>query len=365
MSPTKTKPQFKTGLYFKTVEGYEWIPIMQPKFSAILATAFTNRGLMNSLFTTLRKNKLESWDPKLIEIGPQQVCRGMTISQFNKIVEKKSISQESFKGVALDVEHSDIGRQVIRGGDPNLLSFTPSLETANLYGANRYWLPQNGVIVVGCLPAVFTDISEQAKLCPQMCSKEQKQRNQAIALGETYRLYDSLAGHGVAELVMECNEICAVVGRQKGVIFDNLYPIDSFIQKVYHVIGSGRTHLGLIPSSSCLVETFINPHYIQRAFAVKIVLTKNPVYLDILNETMKRSGLLKPDQRVLTPDDVALIMDNPRLRKLATAPASHTGTIIVDSLPKEAFGSGMLAFVEELLNKEIGKNSQENNPTLK
>ncbi|CAM2735230.1 Uncharacterised protein [Legionella steigerwaltii] len=322
-------------------------------FCKSVAKALSRGGVIGSVSKVFLRGELKPWDPDLIKVGSKQVCRGMTKAQLNQMLTEKEITQFKLKKQAPDIEYSDIGRQVIRGGDPNLLSFSPSSYTASLYGANRYWLPRDGAIIVGCLPAVFTDLSEQAKACPQMCDKEQRIYNEARLAGGDYYRSDPLDDGGVAKLVMECNEICAVVGSQKGICFDKMYQVDSFVEKIHHVIGTGRPRLGLIPSTSCLVDTFINPDYVERALAVKIVLTKNPEHLEILEETMKISGDLEPDQRVLTADDAALIMGDPELRLLATTAAGPAGTTIVSSVPKDAYGPEMLVHLKSALREQI------------
>ncbi|KTD53834.1 hypothetical protein Lsan_3498 [Legionella santicrucis] len=313
-----------------------------------------NRSVIGAI-SKIGLQGLKQWDPELVEIGTNQLCRGVTRNQLLNMLEINQLTQISKTTTFEDVEHSDIARQVIRGGDPNLLSLTRNMLTANCYGANRYWLPSDGAIIVGCLPAVFSNISKQAKMCPQMCEKEQKRATElALSSGDYYK--DAV---DVTQLTIEVNEICAIVGKQKGVHFDGMYDVDKCIDKIYHVVGTGRPKLGLVPMSSCLVETFHNPDYRERALAVEIVLTQNPEYLEILIDTMRKEGELEPGQRVLTPDDAALIMGDLELRKLAVDTASSTGTSILSSVPEKLHGPEMLEYLKSeslkgLLPKEFG-----------
>ncbi|CAM3043949.1 Uncharacterised protein [Legionella steigerwaltii] len=330
----------------------------QLAFSLSVKNTLSTGGVVGSVSKVLSKGKLKVWDPGTVTLGSKQICRGMTKAQLNHMLKIKQITQiepssKFIKSKVEDVEHSDIGRQVIRGGDPNLLSFTYNIRTANLYGANRYWLPGDGAIAIGCLPAVFTDISEQAIMCPQMCEKEQKKAVERLLQGGDY----DKEAPDVAQVTAQCDEICAVVGKQKGVSFGGMYSVDRHVQKILHVVGTGRPRLGLVPVSSCLVETFINPDYHERALAVKIVLTKKPEHLEILTDTMTSAKKLEPGQRVLTVDDAALIVSDPELNVLFLAAAGPSGTTILDSVPKALHGPEMLEYLKSTLREELERNS--------
>ena len=317
-------------------------------FTKKVYTSITT-GVVGAVSKVFSKGKLETFGSTEIKVSPNQLCRGIRrqeldiMLQTNQLSHPKDDKQPRVK--QWDVEESDIGRQFMRG-DPNLLSLTPYALTANLYGPNRYWLPRDGAIIVGCRPAVFTNIGEQARLCPPMCDKEDK-------FQQSYRQIQLLEGVNVADLVANSQEVAAVVGSQKGVSFDGMYPVDSFIERIYHVIGSGRSKFGLVPSVSCTVDEFINPEYVERALAVEIVLTKDPEHLEMLEDSMKRAGTLQPGQRVLTPDDAAVIMSDPELRALATAAAGPSGTITFSSVPKDVHGPEMISYVKQTLGEEI------------
>lgn len=319
-------------------------------FSKIVREAITKGGIIGAVTKVVGASKLKPWDPNLVDIGERQLCRGITKSQLERMLDNQQLIKRTTSNYQ-DLEFSDIGRQVMRGGDPNLLSFTRSIYTAHLYGANRRILPGDGAIIVGCYPAVFTDISEQAIMCPQMCDKEQKiVAEQILQSGDYYR-----EAPDVVKVAAECNEICVIVGKQKDVEFDGLYDVNKFIQKIFHMIGTGRPCLGCIPISSCLVETFVNPDYVERALSLKIVLTTDPMYLEILEDSMKRSGKLPLDCRVLTPYDAAQVMDDPELRVLATAAASSAETTIITSVPQNAYGADMLDHLKFLFREELSK----------
>ncbi|KTD72382.1 hypothetical protein [Legionella tucsonensis] len=325
-------------------------------FSKTVSQSLSSGGVVGSVSRVLREGKLKRWEPETVKISSKQLCRGMTKSQLNYMLKTRNLTQvDTSKFIKIkveDVEHSDIGRQVVRGGDPNLLSFTRNISTANHYGANRYWLPGDGAIIIGCLPAVFTDISEQAIMCPQMCDKEQKKARERILQGGDYYR----EAPDVTQITAECDEVCAVVGKQKGVSFGGMYDVDRHIQKILHVIGTGRPRLGLVPVSSCLVETFVNPDYEERALSVKIVLTKDPEHLEILTDTMTNTGKLQRGQRVLTADDAALIMADSELNLLFSATAGSSGTMVLESVPKKLHGHDMLEYLKSTLWKELERN---------
>jgi len=306
----------------------------------------------------LASKGLKPFDPSKIIVKPQQLCRGLPSNQFLAMLRQEQIQFAPKKNIH-DVSCCDIGRQVMQGGDPNLMAFSPSLETANQYGANRYWLPREGVLIITGMPAVFSDISEQARLCPQLCAEEDKRLHEWFSTR-----YGGMQGYGhsyitVATRAMSCNEICAVVGKQDGVSFSNMFSINNFVQTVLHVIGTGRSHYGLVPLESCMVEAFHNPDYIERALALKIVLTNKPEFLGVIETTMRRRGELQPDQRVLTAFDAAVILGDPELRQLATTP-SPSGTTILYSVPKEIHGQDLVAYLKESLKEQLSLLSQDN-----
>lgn len=335
-----------------------------PTFKEIVARSIGAMSFIGSVSKIIARGKMKPWDGHDVHVGPNQLCRGITRKQLDEILKTGNISHIKQTKVLdyikppkpiLDVSNSDIGRQVMRG-DPNLLSFTRNPGTAQLYGANRYWLPKDGAIIITCLPAVFTDISEQARLCPALCDKEQEHyANAVLSKGSSGDWREPL---NVSAFVIGCEEICAVIGNQNGVSFDGMLLVNSFVDKIYHVVGTGRSHFGLIPHTSCLVNAFTNPNYAERSLAVKIVLTTEPHHLEILEDTMRRVGELQADQRVLTAYDAAVIMGDPQLRELATT-ASESGTIILSSVPKEAYGNDMLDHIKQLLEKQIKDLSEE------
>lgn len=311
-------------------------------------------GVIKTAYKTFSEGNMRQWDPQLITVGKSQLCRGVTPFQLNEIIKSGQVGQIPREGFA-DVQFSDLGRHVMRGGDPNLLSFTRNLYTANLYGANRCWFPQTGAIIVGCYPAVFTDISEQALMCPPMCDKEQeKVTNDLLMDSESYGREPA----DVAKISVECNEVAAVVGKQDGVDFGGMYDVNKHIHQVYRIMGTGRSRFGLIPATSCLIETFVNPDYAERSLSVKIVLTVEQNYIEMLEDAMKQTGKLTPGNRVLTPKDAALIASEPGLKRLLTAESSSGTTTILESVPEGAHGPDMLDHVKSLFREELSERSR-------
>lgn len=243
-------------------------------FCKIVEKAISGGGVIGAASRVATRGKLKPWEPELVDVGERQLCRGVNKPQLKNMLQIQQITQIQASNYE-DLEFSDLGRQVMRGGDPNLLSWTPNVSTANCYGANRYWLPRDGAIIVGCYPAVFTDISEQAIMCPPICDKEQnKVVERLLQTGDYYR-----EAPDVVKVSAECDEICAIVGKQKGVDFGGMYDVNRFVDKIFHVIGTGRSKVGLVPVSSCLVETFVNPDYIERALSVNAPAVDNGLKL--------------------------------------------------------------------------------------
>lgn len=288
--------------------------------------------------------KFEQWDPNKIIIGKNQLGRGLTMAQTINMLSSNRIGQcgdiEKFGGL----ENSDIGRQAARGGDPNLLSMSSLLYTCNLYGANKGVVPRSGTIIVANLPAVFTDISEQANICPEMCNKEQIiEDNRALISGRT--------ANCVKTVTRECNEISAVVGKYDGVSFCGMYDVNTHVDKIYYVVGTGRpNYMGFVPITSCLVNTFENPNYAERVLAIKIVLTSDPKHLEVLNDKLE----LGSGERVLTPRDAAIIMGDPVLRELAKS-ITALETKVLSTLPRNVHGRAVVEYVKSLYQEDLSQ----------
>lgn len=297
-------------------------------------------GLFSSMRKVLSGNEpLKEFDYAKVEVGPNELCRGVRNNDFMEALKRNSLAPALPKEMPHPVSECDIGKQVVYG-DPNLLSFTRDPYFTKYYGANRHYYPASGFIVVGALGAVTSNISLHAQLCPAICNKAQVDH-----------AYDSvIAGKtavDVTQLVIGCNETVVIVGRQDGVSFNDMYPFN-FVKEVHHVIGTGRTHFNLVPSSSCLVDTITNKDYAPRAFSLNIALTTNPEFLELIE-----SGLQLPaGHRLLTAIDAAVAMKDPELWLLAMS-QNPEGTVIISSVPQEVQGDKLVDYLKAMLKPQL------------
>ena len=81
-----------------------------------------------------------------------------------------------------------------------------------------------------------------------------------------------------------------------------------------------------------------------------MTLTSDPQYLDILESQMISCGQLEIGQRLLTPDDAALIQSDEELRSYLTSPAGPNGLIILKSIPKDIHGNEVVPYLRDLLS---------------
>jgi hypothetical protein len=306
------------------------------RFTNKVTRALSPGGVIGATAKVVSRGELKQWDPDSVTLKENQVCRGVTRAQLDLMLKIRQLTQPKLPGPVVDIGKTDLGTHVMRGSQ--LLPMARNLYTANLYGANRYFLPRDGAIVVTCKPAIYTDIAKQAIACPQIFEEEQRRTlERTWAGGDIYREVPD-----VTKLAAGGDEICAVGGSQGGVSFEEMFEVDKFVETIYHVVGTGRPRLGLVPITSCLVDKFDNPDYVERALAVEIVFPQTPEHLAILEDSLRSSGELAPEHRLLTPDDAAVIMSEPELRALATAAADKSGTYLVTSVPKEAYGPNMV-----------------------
>jgi len=244
-----------------------------------------------------------------------------------------------------DVGQCDYGEQSIKGQGA-LLSMSNSYLTANMYGANRSFIPSDGAIITVGMPAFYVPISEHVRLCPQLC--EDYTKNLMLVPPSPFTDNPAASAPDVVALTIGVNEVAAVVGRHNGVDFRNLLDVNMSVERIFHVFGSGRGVV--VDCKTCVVETYINPNYAPRALSCEITLTTNPEHLDILAQQMRNNGRIQEGQRLLTPDDAALILGDEDLRDYLTNPAGPNGPITLTSLPQDMHGHDVVSYLKNQLS---------------
>lgn len=319
-------------------------------FTRLVTQRLVNATFFNTLGKMVAGNQLTKWNPAEIQTEPNRLYRGLKLDEFLKILKTGNIGHHATfpRGYKFDLSLCNIGCQVMRGC-PELLSFSPSIDTARLYGGHRELLPANGIIIEMGLSAIFTDISQQASFCPMMCDAEQKYIEN---MDEDRFERGSTSTVLVADRAALASEICAVVDGAGDVNLKETIPIDLFVKTIYHIIGTGRSYLNLVPESSCLVEAFKNPNFVERAIAIKIVLPQTKEELEMLEASSRNVGILLPGQRLVTAEDAKFIMKDPLFKQLAMTPSPSGGTKIISSVPDKAYGPDMLEHLRSLKSLE-------------
>lgn len=82
-------------------------------FTKIVIGKLTPGGVIGVTSKIGFKGQFKQWNPDFVEIGPNQLCRGVTKNQLNYLLKINQFTQVSKTKVYEDVEHSDISRQVI------------------------------------------------------------------------------------------------------------------------------------------------------------------------------------------------------------------------------------------------------------
>lgn len=96
-------------------------PSIKKSFSLSVKDKLTKGDVVGSVSKVLTQSQLKSWEPESVKLKSKiQICRGITRTQLNYMLKMKELTQIDtsilIKTKVEDVEHSDIGRQVIRGG---------------------------------------------------------------------------------------------------------------------------------------------------------------------------------------------------------------------------------------------------------
>lgn len=307
------------------------------------SSGYPGVGTLRALGRFMGMGNAKKFDPSVIAVAPGQLCRGVKLQQLEGYLEQGQIQhlhlQES--QVEGDVKDVCLVSHVVLDCSPHLLSCSENIGTAALYGANRQWLPNAGAIIVMCRPAIWTDISMQARMCPQMLAEGASSVTLAKMGGDPYKDQPDYT-----QLVAMCDETCAVIGTQDGISFGGMLDIERFVDKIYYVSGSGRSKFGLVPTESCLIETFENSSYGERALSLEIVMTDKPEYLEILEESLIKVGKLEEGYRVLTPSDAAVLMSDLDLREIANEKAGSLGMLTISAVPKDLHGPELVEYVK-------------------
>ncbi len=303
-------------------------------------------GFVGVLLNALPKGKLVRWDPNLVELPSNTLCRGITRQELDAMLKTGQI-QTRAKPEDKDVAVCDYAEEVYRGFG-GLLSFATKISTSNLYGANRKALPRDGAILVTAKPAFYVPTSEHVRICPELCAKYQEQLENDYwntPADERGKVVD------IAKLAIGCDEVTAVVGHHAGVDFSNMLDVNTHVHTIYHIFGSGRGVL--IDAQSCLIEKFHNKDYKPRALNFELALTQDRALLAILESRMRQSGSLALEHRILTLDDAAVIMQDQELHQLLTTPTDLSGSITVVSAPKELTGAAMVSYLKTNLQPQL------------
>lgn len=281
----------------------------------------------------------ESWNLGKIHIPPNTLCRGITESELNKFAMTGQIP--TFTGASdAQIGDCDYAKQVL-SGQGGLLSLSPDIGTARLYGANRSFIPNSGAILILGLPAFYVPISEHVRMCPQLCDSYTKQFSEVSKSPFVGSDASSTAQSDVdiVGLCVGAQEVTAVVGRHNGVDFSDMLN-DDFVHSVIQVMGSGRGML--VDCATCVTKVHENKDYAPRALSIEITLATDPEHLKTLTEQMVRSGHIEPGQRIITADDAAIIKSDPDLFNYLTSKAGPNGPVTVTSLPEGIYGEDIV-----------------------
>ncbi len=289
-------------------------------------------------------------------------CRGITRAELDRMLITNRI--QTFRSSSdVDIGDCEYLKQVLQG-QGGLLSVSSSFSTANMYGANRSFVPQDGAIITIGMPAFYVPISEHARLCPQLCLVH-IEKTVNIARGSLINeVPAAVSMPDFVGLTIGANETAVVVGHHNGVDFSStLLDVNTNVYSISHVVGGGRSLLA--DCQTCIIETYENPDFSQRALSVELTLTSNPEHLEILVEQMIHAGTIDKEQRLLTPNDAALIQSDEELSCYLTSIAGPDGPIILRSVPKEIQGEDLIPYLQSLLSSKILldlENSPKNGP---
>jgi|TARA_R110002126_G_scaffold272886_1_gene417189 hypothetical protein len=313
------------------------------KYSQFVASQIRSpsAALKQGFFSVTSKR---GWNISSLQKPENTLCRGITRVELDKMLASGQIPTFT-KSTDKDLGQCDYGEQSIQGQGA-LLSMSNSYLTANMYGANRSFVPSDGAIITVGMPAFYVSISEHVRLCPQLCDDYTK--SLMLVPSSPFTDNQSASAPDVVALTIGVDEVAAVVGRHNGVDFGNLLDVNMSVHSILHVFGSGRGMV--VDCETCVVENYINPNYAPRALSCEITLTTNPEHLEILAQQMCNNGRMQEGQRLLTPDDAALIMSDEDLHHYLTNPAGPNGPITLTSLPQDMHGHDVVSYLKKQLS---------------
>lgn len=289
-------------------------------------------------------------------------CRGITRDELDRMLLTNKIQtfRSSFDE---DIGKCEYLKQTLKG-QGGLLSVSSSFSTANMYGANRSFVPRDGAIITIGTPAFYVPISEHVRLCPQIGITDIERTVNVQRGSYLTEVSTAVSMPDYIGLTIGVNETAIVVGHHNGVDFSNtLLDVNINVYSISHVVGSGRGLL--VDCQTCVIETYVNPDFSQRALSVELTLTNNPEHLEILVSQMVYAGTIDKEQRLLTPNDAALIQSDEELSCYLTGIAGRNGPVILRSVPKEIQGTALVPYLRDLLSSKIDldiKNSPKNGP---
>lgn len=274
----------------------------QKTFSLINAQASffrTNRPLVKDLSIEYRS------------ISEGLLLRGSVgMGELSALVEHKKLGVDNRRNGK--TPHLCVPTHVRQNDSTLLYSATTELELALTY-ANFGIVPKTGVIFIFNVPPVFTDPHYLLQLDENQFTTYQTRLSE-------YEASDTKL-HCIKKMTRDNSEITAITD----------FGIDMADIKGLAII-EGTGIIGQRCNFQPRIKQIItNPGYQSRSFALKIVISPNP--LDSLNKTAHTLNLIPETMRLLTLNDAETIMNAPELFPLQYGQSEKTH--ILSSVPAD------------------------------